>query len=292
MIVVTGASGQLGRLVVKALLRSTSASQVIAMVRNRDKAGELAAAGVEVRQADYDHPETLDAALKGAQKVLLISGTAVGRRVPQHRAVIEAARKAKVQLFAYTSVLRAPTTPLAVGPEHRETEAILTSSGLPWVLLRNGWYCENYLHRAMGAAASGTLVGCAGDGRISAASRADYAEAAAAVLTHTNQAGRTYELAGDESFTLTELASELSRQLSRAISYRNVPEAEFRASLEAAGIPSIYATMMGKSDAATVGGALLETGRQLSSLIARATTPIHTVIAEAIRDGRIPKTSG
>jgi NAD(P)H dehydrogenase (quinone) len=289
MIIVTGATGQLGRLIVKALLKKTAPSQVVAAVRSPDKAADLAQAGVNVRAADYDRPETLAAALQGAEKVLLISGNVIGHRVTQHRAVIDAARKAGVQLFAYTSVLRAPTTPLTVGPDHRETEAAIKASGLPAVLLRNGWYSENYLFRAAGAAKSGVLLGCAGDGRISAAPRADYAEAAAVALTKPNQAGRTYELAGDESFTLPMLASELSRQLGRSIGYKNVTEDEFKEALEKNGIPSAYAPMLARSDALTAEGVLLETGRQLSGLIGRATTPIAKVIEEAIRAGQIPR---
>jgi NAD(P)H dehydrogenase (quinone) len=289
MIVVTGATGQLGRLIVKALLKKTAPSLVVAAVRSPDKAADLAQAGVNVRAADYDRPETLAAALQGAEKVLLISGNVIGHRVTQHRAVIDAARKAGVQLIAYTSVLRAPTTPLTVGPDHRETEAAIKASGLPAVLLRNGWYSENYLFRAAGAAKSGVLLGCAGDGRISAAPRADYAEAAAVALTKANQAGRTYELAGDESFTLPMLASELSRQLGRSIGYKNVTENEFKEALEKNGIPSAYAPMLARSDALTAEGVLLETGRQLSGLIGRATTPIAKVIEEAIRAGQIPR---
>jgi NAD(P)H dehydrogenase (quinone) len=289
MIVVTGATGQLGRLIVKALLKKTAPSLVVAAVRSPDKAADLAQAGVNVRAADYDRPETLAAALQGAEKVLLISGNVIGHRVTQHRAVIDAARKAGVQLIAYTSVLRAPTTPLTVGPDHRETEAAIKASGLPAVLLRNGWYSENYLFRAAGAAKSGVLLGCAGDGRISAAPRADYAEAAAVALTKPDQAGRTYELAGDESFTLPMLASELSRQLGRSIGYKNVTENEFKEALEKNGIPSAYAPMLARSDALTAEGVLLETGRQLSGLIGRATTPIAKVIEEAIRAGQIPR---
>jgi NAD(P)H dehydrogenase (quinone) len=289
VIVVTGANGQLGRLVVRALLKADASSKVIAAVRSPDKARDLAQARVEVRHADYDQPETLETALRGAEKVLLISGTAVGRRVAQHRAVVEAARNAGVKLFGYTSVLRAPTTPLTVGQEHRETEKVIADSGLPAVLLRHGWYAENYLFRCSGAAASGVLLGCAGTGRVSAAPRADYAAAAAAALTKPEQAGRVYELAGDEAFTLNGLAAELARQLGKPITYRNIPESEFVTTLERAGIPSAYAPMLARSDAVTAEGALLEEGHQLSKLIGRSTTPIGAVIEEAIRNGRIPK---
>jgi NAD(P)H dehydrogenase (quinone) len=289
MIVITGATGQLGRLVVKALLKRTSPSQVVAAVRSPDKASDLAQVGVTVREADYDRPETLASALKGAEKVLLISGNVLGRRVAQHRAVIEAARTAGVQLLGYTSVLHAPATKLMVGPDHRETEAAIKDSGVPAVLLRNGWYSENYLFRAAGAAKSGELLGCAGDGRISAAPRADYAEAAAVALTKPGQAGRTYEFAGDDSFTLSELARELSRQLGKPIAFKNITENEFKEALEKGGIPAAYAPMLARSDALTAEGALLDGGRQLSGLIGRASTPMAKTIEEAIRAGQIPK---
>jgi len=289
VIVITAASGQLGRLVVKALLRSLPPSQIVAAARSPEKAKDLAAAGVEVRAADYDRPESLDAAFRGAEKLLLISGTAIGRRVAQHGAVIDSARKAGVRLIAYTSVLRAPTSPLAVAPEHRETEALIKSSGLAHALLRNGWYSENYLGRAASAVASGTLVGSAGEGRICAAPRADYADAAAAALTAKDTASRIYELAGDEAFTLPGLAAVLSRHVGRTIAYQNVSETDFAASLEAAGIPAMYATMIAKSDVAAASGALYEGERQLSRLIGRPTTAIDAVIAEAVRDGRIKR---
>src|SRR5581483_6485285 len=193
MIVITGATGQLGRLVVNALLKKTSPAQIVAAVRSPDKVADLAQVGVTVREADYDRPESLAAALKGAEKVLLISGNVLGRRVAQHRAVIEAARKAGVGLLGYTSVLHAPATKLMVGPDHRETEAAIKDSGVPAVILRNGWYSENYVFRAAGAAKTGELLGCAANGEISAAPRADYAEAAAVALTSTAQAGRIHE---------------------------------------------------------------------------------------------------
>lgn len=289
MIVVTGASGQLGRLVVKALLKRTSPSQIVAAVRTPDKANDLAQVGVSVRAADYDRPETLASALKGAEKALLISGNVLGKRVVQHRAMIDAARKAGVQLLAYTSVLHAPSTKLMVGPDHRETEAAIKDSGVPAVILRNGWYSENYLFRAAGAAKSGELLGCAGNGKISAAPRADYAEAAAVALTKPAQAGHIYELAGDDSFTLSDLARELSRQLGKPITYKNVAENEFKDALEKGGIPAAYAPMLARSDALTAEGALLDTTRQLSGLLGRASTPMTKTIEEAIRAGQIPR---
>ncbi|KPW63251.1 hypothetical protein ALQ64_00236 [Pseudomonas cannabina] len=191
MIVVTGATGQLGRLVIEQLLTRIPASQIIAAVRSPEKAADLSALGVQVRQADYSQPSTLNSAFAGAEKLLLISSSEVGQRLPQHKAVIDAAKSAGVRLLAYTSVLHADTSALGLAKEHRETEDYLRSSGLPFVLLRNGWYTENYVAGAQGALAHGAVLGSAGDGRISSASRLDYAEAAAVALTSAeDQAGR------------------------------------------------------------------------------------------------------
>ena len=197
MIAITGASGQLGRLVIEELLKTLPAAEIVALVRTPDRIKDLAERGVQVRQADYDQPETLKAALKGVDKLLLISSSEVGRRVAQHRAVIEAARLVGVRLLAYTSLLHADTSPLALAHEHQETESLLKASGLPHVLLRNGWYTENYTASIPTAVRHGVFLGSAGDGRIASAARADYAAAAAAVLIRDNQAGLVYELAGD-----------------------------------------------------------------------------------------------
>ena len=219
MIVVTGATGHLGRLVVEGLLRKVPAREITAAVRSPEKARDLAARGVAVRQADYARPETLQAALAGADQVLLVSSSEVGQRAPQHAAVIEAARRARVRLLAYTSCLRAETSKLGLAAEHKATEAAIRASGLPWVFFRNGWYLENYTESLGPALQHGAIMGCADGGRIAAASRADYAEAAVAVLSGAGHEGKAYELAGDAPFTMTELAAEVSRQAGKPIAY-------------------------------------------------------------------------
>jgi len=279
MIVVTGATGELGRLVIAALLKKVPASKIVAAVRNVEKAGDLAESGIQVRYADYSQPASWDEALKGADKVLLISSSEIGQRVNQHRSVIDAAKRSGVQLLAYTSVLHAGTSPLGLAAEHRETEALLGASGVSFVLLRNGWYTENYTAGVPAALAHGAVYGCAGDGRISSAARADYAEAAAVVLTADNQAGRVYELAGDTSYTLTELSAEISRQSGKNIGYVNLPEAEYKSVLIKVGLPEIIAELLANSDTGASKDALFDDSRQLSKLIGRPTTSLATAIA-------------
>jgi NAD(P)H dehydrogenase (quinone) len=271
MIVVTGATGQLGRLVIAALLKKSAASNIIAAVRNVEKAKDLAALGVQVRQADYSQPASWDGALKGANKVLLISSSEIGQRAKQHRTVIDAAKRAGIKLLAYTSVLRADTSVLGLAAEHKETEAIIRASGVPFVLLRNGWYTENYMGSVPSALDHGAVYGSAGDGRISAASRTDYAEAAATVLTADNQAGKTYELAGDTAFTLSELAAEISRQSGKTIGYVNLPEIDYKNLLIKVGLPEVLADLLADSDTGVSKGALFDDSHQLSKLIGRPT---------------------
>ncbi len=207
MIVITGASGQLGKLVLQELLMSVPANALVAAVRRPDSVSELASLGVQVRPMDDDQPDTLDSAFDGAEKVLLISSSAVGRRLPQHENVINACQRADIQLLAYTSLLHADSSPLPLAAEHRQTEALLQNSGLPHVILRHGWYTENYLASVPAALQHGVLVGCAGEGRIASATRADYAaadadaDADAAILLADHQSNNVYELAGDEAYT-------------------------------------------------------------------------------------------
>jgi NAD(P)H dehydrogenase (quinone) len=282
MIVVTGATGQLGQLVIKALLKKIPAANIIAAVRNVEKAKDIAALGVQVRFGDYSQPASWDSALQGADKVLLISSSEVGQRATQHRAVIDAAKRAGVKLLAYTSVLRADTSPLGLAAEHKETEEYLRTSGVPFTLLRHGWYTENYTAGIPAALAHNAVFGAASDGRISSATRADYAEADVAVLTADNQAGKVYELAGDTSFTLTELAAEISRQTGKAIGYVNLPEAEYKKALLGAGLPEFVAELLADSDTGASKGGLFDESRQLSKLIGRPTTALATALKAAL----------
>ena len=283
-LLVTGASGQLGRLVVEQLLLAAPAGTVAAMVRSPEAGEPLAARGVAVRVADYDHPETLDAALAGIERVLLISSSAVGARVAQHRNVIEAAKRAGVGLLAYTSLLHADASPLGLAGEHRETEALLRASGVPFVLLRNGWYTENYMASVPAALAHHALLGSAGQGRIASAARVDYAAAAAAVLTSDeNVSGRVLELAGDDAYTLTELAAEVARQSGEDVAYKDLSQADYEAALLGAGLPGFLAALLADSDAGAARGALFDEGRQLSRLIGRATTPLASSVADALK---------
>ena len=283
MIVITGATGQLGRLVIGSLLKKMPASEIIAAVRNGEKARDLAAKGVHVRIADYDQPQAWDGALKGAEKVLLISSSEIGQRARQHRSVIDAAKRAGVKLLVYTSVLHADISVLGLAAEHRETEAAIRASGLPHTLLRNGWYTENYMAGIPAALSLGALYGCAGQGRIASAARSDFAEAAAAVLTADGQAGKVYELAGDRAYTMAELAAEISRQTGRSIKYVDLPEADFREALIKAGLPEAVASLVADSGTGASKGALFDESRDLARLINRPTTPLALSVTAALR---------
>jgi NAD(P)H dehydrogenase (quinone) len=285
-LLVTGAGGQLGRLVIDRLLETVPANRIAATVRNQEAADGLAASGILAHRADYAEPATLDAALQGIDRVLLISSNDLSHRVLQHQNVIAAAKRAGVSLLAYTSVLHADRSPLGLAAAHRETEALVQASGLPFVVLRNGWYTENYLAAVPAALAHGALIGSAGEGRIASAARADYAAAAAAVLTSDqDQAGRILELAGDGAYTLAEFAAELARQSGKPVVYRNLPEAEYRAALLGAGLPEGIASLLADSDVGASQGALFDEGRQLSALIGRPTKPLAASIEEALAAG-------
>lgn len=280
---VTGASGQLGRLVIPALAARVSAENVVAIVRDPAKAEGLFPDGVRIRAGDYEKPETLAAALAGVEGLLLISSNAIGSRVPQHRNVIEAARAAGVRRIAYTSLLHADTSVLGLGDEHRQTEALLYASGLEIILLRNGWYSENYTAGIPAALANGTLYGAAGDGRIASAPRADYAEAAAAALAGNMVGKQVFELAGDSAYTLSDFAAALSAATGKEIAYVDLPQAGYRDALLGAGLPAPVADLLSDSDAGAAKGALFDDSHTLSTLIGRATVPIADSIASALK---------
>lgn len=277
---VTGATGQLGRLVIQTLLKTVPADRIVAGVRDPD-APAAKALGVALQLTDYAKPETLDFA--GIDRLLLISSNAIGERVAQHSNVIAAAAKAGVGLVAYTSVLHAATSPLGLAEEHRQTEAALAAAGVPFVVLRNGWYTENYAAAVPAALAHGAVLGSAGDGRISSAARADYAEAAAAVLTAGDVTTGIYELAGDASYDLTQFAAEIARQSGKPVVYKNLPEADYKAALLGFGLPEELAGLLADSDTGAAGGALFDDGHQLSRLIGHPTTPFATTIAQALK---------
>ncbi|MCX8958757.1 SDR family oxidoreductase [Erwinia psidii] len=282
MIAVTGATGQLGRLVINALLKKVPAREIIAAVRSPDKASDLAALGVEVREADYTKPDSLLSAFSGVDKLLLISSSEIGQRTPQHQSVIEAAQQAGVKRLAYTSLLHADTTTMALGTEHRDTEAALIASGIPYAILRNGWYSENYAASIDAAISYGAFIGAAKEGRIASASREDYADAAAAVLTGSDTDNKIYELAGDTAYTLAEFTAEIAQQSGKAINYVNLPPAEFAVALKGAGLPVPLAEMLADSDAHAAQGALFDDGHTLSQLIGRPTTPWQQVVKEFV----------
>ncbi len=233
-IAVTGATGQLGTLVVEALKKRVPTENIVALVRTPAKASAL---GVEVRTFDYNHPAVMTEALAGIDRLVLISGNEIGQRANQHFNVVEAAGKAGVKWIVYTSLLHADSSTLNLANEHMTTEEAIKASGIDFTILRNGWYTENYTGSIGGALAGGAFIGSAGNGKISSAARADYAEAAAVVVTDVIHKGKVYELAGDSYYTLADLATEISNQTGKNIPYKNLTESEYTRILESFEIP-------------------------------------------------------
>ncbi len=282
MIAVTGATGQLGALVVELLLQTMPADQITAAVRTPAKAAALAKQGVQVREADYSRPDTLAEAFQGATRVLLISGNEVGKRVAQHNAVIDAAKAAGARLLAYTSILHADTSTMMLASEHLATERYLQASGIPFTLLRNGWYTENLLAGVAPGLQHGALIGASGEGRFAAATRAEYAAAAVAVLRGEGHENQIYELAGDTAFTHAEFAEEVSRQTGKGLVYRDMREAEFEKALTDF-VPPELARVLADSDAKCAKGELDDASHTLSRLIGHRTRPLAEVIADALK---------
>lgn len=282
MIAITGATGHLGQLVIDDLIRhQVNPQEIIAIVRNKTKAAGLQGKGVQIREADYDQPETLNKAFEGVNKLLLISGNEVGKRTPQHNNVIHAALKNKVKLLAYTSILKADTSKMQLAIEHLATEKAIRTSGLPFVFLRNGWYIENYLGN-MGSTLEHGIAGSAKQGRVSAAARADYASAAAAVLTHTPKTNSIFELGG-KAFTLTELAQEISAVSGKKIIYHDMPMKDYEKLLVQVGLPAGFAHVLADSDVGIERGDLYTDSQDLATLIERPLTPLKQVIQKALK---------
>ncbi|EOE1184442.1 SDR family oxidoreductase [Proteus mirabilis] len=279
MIAITGATGLLGQHVVESLLQTVPANQIVAFARDVKKGATLSQKGVLVRQADYNDKASLITALQGVDKLLLISSSDVGKRTVQHRNVIEAAKSADVQFIVYTSILHADRSPLSLHVEHVETEKMLADSGLSYTLLRNGWYTENYLASVPAALEHGIFLGAAGDGKIASATRADYALAAARVISEEGHIGKVYELAGDEAWTLEQLAKELTKQSGKQVVYNNLSQADFVAALKTAGLPDKLSNMLADSDIGASKGGLFDDSHTLSKLIGRPTT----TLAESIK---------
>ncbi|WP_019888652.1 SDR family oxidoreductase [Streptomyces purpureus] len=282
-IVVTGATGQLGRLVIDELLATVPAHRVAAVVRNKEKAADLAGRGVELRVADYSRPETLADAFEAGDRVLLISGSEVGQRVAQHAAVIAAATAAGVAQLAYTGILGGPEADFRLADEHKETERLILESGLPYTFLRNGWYTENYTEHLAPVLQHGAVVASAGEGRVASAPRADYAAAAAAALTGEGHLHQVYELSGDTAWSFAEYAAEVARLSGKEIAYQDVPAETHLSMLTGAGVPEAFAEILVDVDAAVRRGALARRSGDLARLIGRPTTPVAETIEAALR---------
>lgn len=271
-ILVTGATGQLGRLIVESLLeRGASADQIVAGARDVSKAVDL---GVRAVHLDYTDPASIAAALDGVDSVVLVSGSEVGQRVAQHQAVIDAAAAAGVSKFVYTSAPKATTSDLVLAPEHKATEEAIAASGLPAVILRNNWYTENYVRDLATAAETGVLSSGAGDGRVASASRKDYADAVAVVLLEDGHIGEVYELGGDVAWTYSDLAAAFSEILGREVTYVPLSFDEQVAALRGFGLDEGTVGFVAALDAGIRGGALADTDGTLSRLIGRPTTPL------------------
>ncbi|MEW2504080.1 NAD(P)H-binding protein [Amycolatopsis sp. CA-161197] len=280
-IVITGATGLLGRQVVADLLAAgVPAGEITAVARSAEKAADL---GVRVHVGDYDRPETLAGAFGAGDRVLLVSGTELGKRVGQHAAVIEAAKAADVAQIAYTGVFGGPDADFTLADDHRATEQRILDSGLPYTFLRNNWYSEMAVPDVAGSLARGAVANSVpADGRIATAAREDYAGAAAAVLSTDGHLGAAYELSGDTAWSYGEFAAELARLGGRPVVHTTVPGGEFEAILTGAGVPAFLATILVDVDAAITRGRLAGTPGDLAKLLGRPTTPITETIAKLL----------
>jgi NAD(P)H dehydrogenase (quinone) len=281
---VTGATGHLGRLVVQDLLhRGVAGARIVALARDPAKAADLAARGVQVRRADYEDGASVREALRGVDRLLLVSASEVGKRAAQHQNVLEAAQKAGVRRIAYTSILHADRSETILAGEHRATEAAIRASGIPFTFLRNGWYIENYTGGLGPALQYGVIMGCAGDGQVSAAARAEFAQAAAAILTGTGHEGRVYELGGDEPFRMQQLAQWVSEASGRKVQYQDMPEEAYRQALLGFGLPEPLARALADADRALSRGELMTSSGDLRKLLGRPPASPKELVQAAVR---------
>jgi NAD(P)H dehydrogenase (quinone) len=282
MIAITGATGQLGQLVAQGLLRKVSAENIVAVVRDVERAASLRQLGVQVRAADYDSPETLEAAFRGVEKLLLVSAVVPGQRLRQHKAVIDAAKKAGVKSVAYTSMVNADTSAHILAAEHLATEQYLIGSGLNFALLRNAWYLENHMGMVGAALQHGALVGSAGEGRFSSATRADLAQAAVAVLTESGKLNHTYELAGDTSFSMNDFAQELTKQTGVNVAYNEMQPEDYRNLLTGFGLPPMIVDVVVDADLKARQGDFENSSKDLTELLGRPTNTLAQAIKTTV----------
>ena len=282
MILVTASTGKLGHHVIKHLLHRVPASAIVAGVRNRQKAKEFSDKGIELRELDYSKPTSIEGALYGVDKVLLISGNE-GERVAGHKAVIEAAKKAGVKLLVYTSALNVDSGTTMIHADHKATEALIRESGIPYVFLRNGWYVENYTDNVGPTLEHGAMFGATKNAKFSPAPREEYAEAAAIVLTTTGHLNKHYELAGDVAVTHSEVAAEIARASGKPVKYSDLSQPEFAALLEKVGLPKPVAALLADADAGLARGELASTSKDLSTLLGRPTTPLGKAVDGALK---------
>lgn len=280
MILVTGATGKLGHFIVNGLLeKGALASELAVLARNPESASDFAKLGIDVRKGDYGDPSSLEAAFQGVDKLMFVSSSELGARAPSHRNVVAAAKKAGVSLVVYTSILNADDSSLDLAEDHRDTETALRESGIPFVLLRNGWYFENYTENLSTALEHGALLGAAGDGAYSMATRKDYAEAAVAVITSTeDQAGRVYELGGSPPVTLKDLADEIARQSKKPVAYVDLATKEYEGKLLEFGLPEFIARLLSNSDEGAKNGFLKTGSGDLERLIGRPSTSLEKAV--------------
>lgn len=279
-IAVTGATGHLGGHVINSLIeRGTAPQNIVAIVRDEAKAAPLAQRGVQVAVAPYDDVDALTSALKLADRLLLVSGSEVGQRFAQHTKIVTAAKAAGISYIAYTSLLNLDTSELGLAPEHRATETLIKDSGIEYTFLRNGWYWENYASGLESGKAAGKFFGSAGDAKVSGAARKDYAEAAAAVILSDDHKGKTYELAGGADLTYPDIAAAIGEVLGTAVTYVNLPVAQYQEILEGAGLPAPVAQMFAEMDPIIEKGALYSASGDLEAIIGRAATTAAQALA-------------